>query len=174
LLVGSGETEDELKAQVKRLRLEEKVIIPGAVSQEQIPDVYGLIDIFAYPRRSMRLTELVTPLKPLEAMAMGKAIVASDIGGHRELIRDGYTGLLFPADNVSALAETLKRLLDETDLREALGRQGAKWVREERSWYDTTAGYVDVYSRVAEITRLRVVGNGLDGGKRHHQKNPPL
>ena len=83
--------------------------------------------------------------------------MASDIGGHRELIRDGYTGLLFPADNVSALAETLRRLLDETGLRQALGRQGAKWVCEERSWDHTITGYVDVYSRLSQLSQFRRV-----------------
>ena len=58
---------------------------------------YGLIDILAYPRKKMRLTELVTPLKPLEAMAQRKLVVASNVGGHRELIEDGVTGTLFPA-----------------------------------------------------------------------------
>jgi PEP-CTERM/exosortase A-associated glycosyltransferase len=146
LLVGGGETEDELKAQIKRLRLQDKVIMTGPVSPERIPEVYALIDILAYPRRSMRLTELVTPLKPLEAMAMSKAIVASNIGGHRELIQDGYTGLLFTASSVSSLVTALERLLDNADLRQALGIQGAAWVRQERSWDKTTADYSSVYS----------------------------
>jgi glycosyltransferase involved in cell wall biosynthesis len=147
-LVGGGETEEDLKAQIKRLRLEEKVIMPGALPQERIPAVYALIDILAYPRRSMRLTELVTPLKPLEAMAMGKFVLASDVGGHRELIRHGQTGLLFPAGDVGALAETLQRMLDDAGLRTELGRQGLEWVRAERSWDATTAGYTEVYSTV--------------------------
>ena len=57
---------------------------------------YDLVDVLAYPRQRMRLTELVTPLKPLEAMAQGRMFVASDVGGHRELVRDGETGFLFP------------------------------------------------------------------------------
>jgi PEP-CTERM/exosortase A-associated glycosyltransferase len=153
LLVGGGEMEEELKAQIQRLRLEEKVIMPGAIPQEQIPAVYALIDILAYPRRSMRLTELVTPLKPLEAMAMGKAIVASDIGGHRELLQNGYTGLLFKAGSASELAATLERLLNNSELRRELGSQGGVWVRQERPWDRTTSGYVEVYSRVVELAK---------------------
>src|SRR5262249_10394360 len=103
LLVGSGETEEDLKAQVRCLQLERHVIMPGPIAQEHIPRIYALIDILAYPRYSMRLTELVTPLKPLEAMAMGRVVVASGVGGHREMIQDGSTGLLFPAGSVSAL-----------------------------------------------------------------------
>ncbi|MDF0678140.1 MAG: glycosyltransferase [Nitrosomonas sp.] len=56
---------------------------------------YDLIDVLVYPRLSMRLTDLVTPLKPLEAMAQGRVLAASDVGGHQELIRDNHNGILF-------------------------------------------------------------------------------
>ena len=108
LLVGGGEMENELRERKKCLGLDERVVMPGRISHERIPGVYALADILAYPRHSMRLTDLVTPLKPLEAMAMGKALVASDVGGRRELIRHGKTGLLFPAGDSSALAEKLE------------------------------------------------------------------
>jgi len=104
LLVGGGEMERELREQVERMSLQSKVVIPGRFPHEDIPRIYSLIDILVYPRYSMRLTELVTPLKPLEAMAMSKALVASDIGGHRELIQNESTGLLFRPGDVSALA----------------------------------------------------------------------
>ena len=65
--------------------------------------------MLAYPRKAMRLTELVTPLKPLEAMAQRKLVAASDVGGHRELIEDGVTGTLFPAGDPAALAAALSR-----------------------------------------------------------------
>ncbi|MEW6326657.1 MAG: TIGR04063 family PEP-CTERM/XrtA system glycosyltransferase [Thermodesulfobacteriota bacterium] len=147
LLVGRGEMEDELKAQIKRLQLEEKVIMPGRIPHDRIPGVYALVDVLAYPRYSMRLTELVTPLKPLEAMAMGKALVASDVGGHRELIRHSETGLLFPAGNVSALSESLERLLVDYTLRERIQEQEAIWVRQHHTWEITTAVYDQVYAR---------------------------
>jgi len=150
VLVGGGEMERELKAQVQRRRLEEHVILPGRLPHARIPQVYALMDVLAYPRYSTRLTELVTPLKPLEAMAMGKALVASDIGGHRELIRHGHTGWLFPAGNVAALAAALARLLDDQTLRHTLGRQGARWVRQQRPWNVTTAVYADIYAGVLE------------------------
>jgi PEP-CTERM/exosortase A-associated glycosyltransferase len=153
VLIGGGEMEMELKAQVQRLRLEEHVVIPGRLPHARIAQVYALMDVLAYPRYSTRLTELVTPLKPLEAMAMGKALVGSDIGGHRELIRHGHTGWLFPAGNVAALATALARLLDDHALRQTLGRQGAKWVRQQRPWDVTTAVYADIYARVLEKAR---------------------
>jgi glycogen(starch) synthase len=74
------------------------------VPHHEVDLYYGLIDILAYPRKAMRLTELVTPLKPLEAMAQGKLVVASNVGGHRELIEDGVTGTLFPAGDPAAIA----------------------------------------------------------------------
>ena len=167
LLVGGGEVEDELKARVERLGLQEKVIMPGPISPERIPDVYTLVDILVYPRRSMRLTELVTPLKPLEAMAMGKALVASDIGGHRELIQHEYTGLLFSCDDISALVNSIARLLDEPDLCRCLAKQAQRWVRQERSWDHTTAAYSDVYDEILHTPRVPF-DSGKAGGARDH------
>ena len=125
LLVGGGEMENELKAQIKNLHLEDKVIMPGRISHDRIPGVYALVDILAYPRYSMRLTELVTPLKPLEAMAMGKALVASDVGGHRELIQHNETGLLFSAGSETALTDAIERLLVEHNVAETNSRAGS-------------------------------------------------
>jgi PEP-CTERM/exosortase A-associated glycosyltransferase len=147
LMIGGGEMETELKAKIKRLHLEEKVIMPGRIPHDRIPSIYALVDIMAYPRYFMRLTELVTPLKPLEAMAMGKALVASDIGGHRELIKHGHTGLLFQAGNVYELAKALGHLLDNHNLCQELGTQGAAWVYKERSWDKTTAVYYEIYQK---------------------------
>jgi PEP-CTERM/exosortase A-associated glycosyltransferase len=148
LLVGEGRMEAELKAQIERLHLTERVVMPGRIPHDRISGVYALMDVLAYPRYSIRLTELVTPLKPLEAMAVAKALVASDIGGHRELIQHGHTGLLFSAGDVAALAEVLTRLLDNTDLRQKLERQGFTWVRQSHSWDMTTAVYSDIYAKV--------------------------
>ncbi len=152
LLVGGGEMESELQAQIKRLQPEEKVVMPGRIPHERIPGVYALIDVLAYPRYSMRLTELVTPLKPLEAMAMGKALVASDVGGHREFIRHNETGLLFQAGNVSALSESLERLLVDHMLRKRIQEQEAIWVRQEHTWEKTTEVYQQIYAKVLPFT----------------------
>jgi PEP-CTERM/exosortase A-associated glycosyltransferase len=147
LLVGGGETEKELREQVEKRSLLNRVIIPGRFPHEDVPRIYSLIDILVYPRYSMRLTELVTPLKPLEAMAMSKPLIASDIGGHRELIQNQSTGLLFKPGDVSALAETLERLLDDAALRAKLAKQGNDWVRENHTWSKTTAIYSTIYER---------------------------
>jgi PEP-CTERM/exosortase A-associated glycosyltransferase len=153
LLVGGGNMEKELKAQIKRLHLDGKVIMPGRIAHDRIPSIYALVNIMAYPRYSTPLTEQVTPLKPLEAMAMGKALVASDIGGHRELIRNGYTGLLFSAGSVSALADTLEHLLDDIELRRNLENQGATWAHQEHTWDKTTEVHSAIYSKAMGRTQ---------------------
>jgi PEP-CTERM/exosortase A-associated glycosyltransferase len=150
LLVGGGEIEKDLKEKAKNLGLNERVIFPGRISHDRIPGVYALIDVLVYPRYSMRLTELVTPLKPLEAMAMGKALVASDIGGHRELIRNNETGLLFPSDNKFALAESIEFLLKNHGLREKIERQVIEWVKENHTWDKTTSVYTEMYAKALE------------------------
>jgi PEP-CTERM/exosortase A-associated glycosyltransferase len=148
LLVGGGVQEEALKRQAQALGLMDRVIFAGRVPHAEVGRYYDLIDILVYPRRSMRLTELVTPLKPLEALAQGKLVVASDVGGHRELIQDGRTGILFPAGNAGALAQTIERLLEEPQRWEALKRAGRKFVEEERTWARSVARYAAVYERV--------------------------
>jgi PEP-CTERM/exosortase A-associated glycosyltransferase len=151
LMVGGGEMEHELAQLVAGLGLRSRVIMPGRIPHKRIPGVYALIDMLAYPRYSMRLTELVTPLKPLEAMAMGKPLVASDVGGHKELIRHGETGLLFKAGDESALADQLIRLLGDQELSKALQSQSRAWVREYHSWERTTAVYRKIYSSLQDV-----------------------
>ena len=148
LLVGGGETEAELRRLIEARGLANRVVMPGRIPHERISGVYAMIDVLAYPRYAMRLTELVTPLKPLEAMAMGKALVASDVGGHRELILDGETGLLFKAGDEMELAASLQVLLNNPDRTEELQKQGMHWVRENRTWDQTTAVYRDIYAKV--------------------------
>ena len=150
LLVGGGEVKEELEAQIQSLGIASKVVMPGRVPHHQIPGVYGLVDLFVYPRASIRLTELVTPLKPLEAMIVGKPLVASDIGGHRELIQDGDTGLLFTPGDSEALRATLNRLLADPATMMKLATRGQAWAKKERSWEKTTSSYEWIYERALE------------------------
>ncbi len=126
LLVGGGFQEAALRAQVALHGLEERVVFTGRVPQDQVQRYYELIDVLAYPRHRMRLTELVTPLKPLEAMAQGRMFVASDVGGHRELVRDGETGFLFPAGDAAALAATIERVLATRDRWDGVRRNARR------------------------------------------------
>jgi PEP-CTERM/exosortase A-associated glycosyltransferase len=148
LLIGGGVAERDLKEMIREQGLGAHVYMPGRVPQNEIPSLYEVADVLVYPRYSMRLTELVTPLKPLEAMAMGKAVIASDVGGHRELIEHGRTGFLFQAGNADALAQTIWRVLEDDDLRQMIATGGERWVRQERSWEKITRAYHEVYNRV--------------------------
>ncbi|WP_432821246.1 TIGR04063 family PEP-CTERM/XrtA system glycosyltransferase [Trichloromonas sp.] len=148
LLVGGGEVEGDLAQLIAGFELGHRVLMPGRIPHDRVPGAYAMIDILAYPRHSMRLTELVTPLKPLEAMAMGKVLVASDVGGHKELIRHGETGVLFKAGDDVALAAELAGLLGDGQRREALQRQGREWVSQHHAWGRTTAVYQDIYRSV--------------------------
>ena len=79
-----------------KLHLSDSVKLIGNVPYSDVVADHSVMDVLVYPRRSSRNTEMVTPLKPLEAMAMGKAVIGSDVGGIRELISPG-TGMLFSA-----------------------------------------------------------------------------
>lgn len=147
LLVGGGPQEANLKAQVERLGLDERVIFTGRVPHSQVQRYYELIDVLAYPRLPIRLTELVTPLKPLEAMAQGRMFVASDVGGHKELIRHGETGFLFRAGDADALAASIDEVLTRRDLWPQVQARARRFVEVERTWATSVARYREVYRR---------------------------
>ena len=148
LLVGGGPQEAELRALVAELGLEGEVIFTGRVPHDEVSAYYSLVDVFAYPRLSMRLTDLVTPLKPLEAMAQGRLVLASDVGGHRELIDDGCTGVLFPAGSVEGLASAALELLQARNRWEDFRQAGRRFVETERNWAASVARYAPVYERL--------------------------
>ncbi len=159
LLVGGGPQEDALRRQAASLGLTDRVIFTGRVPHAQVQHYYQLIDVLVYPRHSMRLTELVTPLKPLEAMAQGRMFVASDVGGHKELVRDGDTGVLFPAGDAGALAQTITRVLDTRADWSGMLRRARRFVETERTWARSVIGYADVYAAVlAARGRTELVG----------------
>jgi len=153
LLVGGGPQESELKDLARKLGVEDHVVFTGRVPHGEVQRYYGIVDVFAYPRKSMRLTELVTPLKPLEAMAQGRLLVASDVGGHKELIRDGETGVLFRAGNAASLADAIIRLLGQRDRWPLLRDQGRRFVEQERTWATSVAGYRAVFDSLGLATR---------------------
>ena len=150
LLVGGGPQEAALKAQADRLGISGKIVFTGRVPHEAVQRYYDLIDVLAYPRHSMRLTELVTPLKPLEAMAQGRLLVASDVGGHRELIRDGETGVLFRAGDSEALTEAVVTLLSRREIWPAIKQAGRRHVVTERHWQKSVANYRQVYESLTK------------------------
>jgi PEP-CTERM/exosortase A-associated glycosyltransferase len=150
LLVGGGPQDQNLRQKAVALGLGDKVVFTGRVPFDDVGRHYDLVDVLAYPRLHMRLTDLVTPLKPLEAMAMGKPLVASDVGGHVELIEDGETGWLFGAGDASELAAKLAHALDLDDRGRSVGAAARRFVERERTWAKSVARYRDVYARVLE------------------------
>ena len=150
LLVGGGPQEENLKQNAKDLAIDDSVVFAGRVPHEEVNKYYDLIDILVYPRVSMRLTELVTPLKPLEAMAQGQLFIASDVGGHKELIEDGKTGVLFAAGSIDSLINAIIDTI-ENEKRWALIKQaGRHYVDEVRNWKNSVARYEAVYGRVLD------------------------
>lgn len=151
LLVGGGPMEGALKAQAAASPVAHAICFVGRVPHGEVERYYGLVDILAYPRKRMRLTDLVTPLKPLEAMAQGRLVAASDVGGHRELIRDGRTGTLFAPDSPPAIAGALAALFADRsgwDRRRAAARA---FVEAERNWSSNISRYAPVYQRLIGV-----------------------
>lgn len=159
LIVGAGEAEGELRALHERLGLGDRVVLTGKVAPAEVADLYALSSVLCYPRERQRITELTTPLKPLEAMSMGKAVVASDVGGLTELVRDKDTGLLFRAGDEDDLVRVLTRLARDAggELREGLGERARAAMIAERSWPKLVRRYLAVYdaARAESARRLQ-------------------
>lgn len=149
LLVGGGQVADAIEARVRELGLQDSVIMTGRVPYDEVERYYSLTDILVYPRKSMRLTELVTPLKPLEAMAQKSLFIASDVGGHKELVRDGVTGTLFRADDRDDLVRRVLELFDAQDRWQAMRDAGRDFVENERNWRNSVANIKPVYHALA-------------------------
>jgi len=155
LLVGGGSQEANLRQQAKALGVADKVVFAGRVPHQDVNTYYDLIKVLAYPRHPMRLTELVTPLKPLEAMAQGQLFVASDVGGHKELVQHNQTGVLFKAGSADALAQSLLGLLNNPDLWPVLKTNGREFVENVRNWKNSVANYVGPYEALTQPVQLR-------------------
>jgi PEP-CTERM/exosortase A-associated glycosyltransferase len=150
LLVGGGPQEELIKQKINNMGLEHVVIFTGRIAHEIVQDYYNQVDIFVYPRLAMRLTNLVTPLKPLEAMAQGRLVVASDVGGHQELIKPLYNGFLFKANDADELAATIINILNQPHNWQDLRAAARKFVEQERNWTKSVSFYKDVYTQLID------------------------
>ncbi|PWF47646.1 TIGR04063 family PEP-CTERM/XrtA system glycosyltransferase [Massilia glaciei] len=150
LLVGGGQQEARLRERVAQLGVAARVVFTGRVGHDQVGAYYALIDMLVYPRLRMRLTELVTPLKPLEAMAQGRLVLASNVGGHRELITHNKTGILFDAGSAAALAESVLALLASPWRWQGLREAARAFVESERTWSASVARYAPLYGALLE------------------------
>ena len=146
MLVGGGPEEQALKHAALRSGFGERVIFAGRVPQHRVNHFYDLADVMVYPRHAVRLTELVTPLKPLEAMAKRRLVIASAVGGHRELIRHDFTGVLFPPDDVRALTVGIASIAADSARYESIRQRAYDYVKRERTWANSVKRYETVYT----------------------------
>jgi glycogen synthase len=153
VLVGGGQQDALLRRMAKDLGVADIIVFAGRVPHDEVDKYYDLMDAMIYPRLPVRVTEIVTPLKPLEAMAGGRLVIASDVGGHKELIRDRETGLLFKAGDARALADTVMDAFERAP-RDAIRAAARRYVETERSWAGSVDRYRDVYARLTgSVTR---------------------
>ncbi|MCW2748912.1 MAG: hypothetical protein JWR83_22 [Aeromicrobium sp.] len=145
LIVGDGARLTHLKRLRAQLGLEEEILMPGSVPFEQVEAHYSIVDIAPVTRLSSPVTESVSPLKPFEAMAMGKTVLSSDVAIMTEIVDDGRTGLLFRKDDVDSLVEALDRLVADPDLLTRLGAAAREWVAAERDWRTLAKRVAAVY-----------------------------
>jgi glycosyltransferase involved in cell wall biosynthesis len=149
ILVGDGPVMKELREMSKFLGIDDIVKFTGRVSHDEVQRYYSIVDIMAFPRKGRRVCELVSPLKPFEAMAMEKAVIASDVRALAEIVDDGKTGLLHKKDDSSSLAECIKMLIEDSDLRASLSKAGREWVKEHRSSKAIAGRVTQVYENLA-------------------------
>ena len=147
LLVGGGPAEAELKRLAEDLGVGGRVRFAGRVPHESVRRFYSVIDALVYPRISIRLTEMVTPLKPLEAMSLGRLFIASDVGGHRELVPESLRRYMFRAGDLEDLARAASLLLNERSQWPALAAGARRYVVEQRTWRRSVSQYVKIYSQ---------------------------
>jgi PEP-CTERM/exosortase A-associated glycosyltransferase len=152
LLVGGGPMEAALRRQAAASPVADRILFVGRVPHDKVELYYSLVDILAYPRKAMRLTELVTPLKPLEAMAQRRLVAASNVGGHRELIEDGVTGTLFPPDDPAAIAAALAAMFADRAGWETRRNSARAFVERDRNWSSNIARYETIYQKLAGRT----------------------
>ncbi|WP_294956943.1 glycosyltransferase family 4 protein [Sulfurovum sp.] len=134
LIVGDGAVLENIQDLVKEHSLEKYFVFTGRVPHEEVEKYYSLVDITPFPRKGQPVCEMVSPLKPFEAMAMEKAVLSSNVTALAEIVKDGYNGLLFEKDNAEDLADKLALLIDDSSLRFKLGKQSREWVIKERDW----------------------------------------
>jgi PEP-CTERM/exosortase A-associated glycosyltransferase len=145
LIVGDGPGRASLEALVDKEKLQAQVAFTGRLPHNRVKEIYAVADLLVYPRIATLTTQLTTPLKPLEALSMEKAVLASDLPALRELISDQETGILFEPGNPADLAEKALRILGDPLLRARLGRAGRVRVLEERRWDISVARYKPIY-----------------------------
>ena len=145
----TGESgQHELRQLCASLGIEDSSVILGPVPHKEVAAFYNLIDIFVVSRPNSRVTQLVTPLKPFEAMAMSRTVIASKLPALEEIIQHEKTGLLYQADDLDDLTRVIERCVLEPKLREQLGHAAKEWVLNNRTWDVVVKNTLDAYEKV--------------------------
>ncbi|MXO96762.1 glycosyltransferase, exosortase A system-associated [Erythrobacter aquimaris] len=160
LLVGGGPREGALRAQAAASPASDAIVFTGRVPHDEVDRYYSLTDVLAYPRKKSRLTDLVTPLKPLEAMAQRRIVAASDVGGHRELIEDGVTGALFAPDDPQAIGAALSDLINRHEEWDAMREAGREHVAAHHDWGRNVSRYREIYQALVQAASPKRTGLG--------------
>ena len=148
-----GPITDEIERLITENDLHDFVIMPGRIPHESVPAHYSLIDIASFPRKPQPVTEMVSPMKPLESFAMKKAVVVSSVKALQDMVSDRKTGLIFEKGNIDSLADKLEELILDQDLRHKLGQQGYNWVLENRLWKNTAKTMANkILNTVSELS----------------------
>lgn len=149
LLVGDGEPMPKLKDFAAKSAYSDRIVFTGRIENDLIPGYYKIFDLLILPRRDGREASLVTPLKPLEIMSMAKPLVASDVGGHKEIVTDRINGVLFHSGQVEDLVEKCETLISDQIYRSELGKRSRTWVENSRDWSLLIDSYIQVYKKLA-------------------------
>ena len=150
LLVGDGDTMQLLRRTSRFLQLEDQVVFTGRIPHDEVQKYYSLIDIAPLPRKGLRVCELVSPLKPFEAMGSGKVLVVSSVQALAEIVDDGVTGMVFEKDNSADLAAKLETAILDENLRKQIGNDANKWVMENHSWEVISDRVTKIYDEILE------------------------
>jgi glycosyltransferase involved in cell wall biosynthesis len=157
LLVGSESGPNPEGALTRKLRqmiadegLSRHVIMPGRVPHDMVERYYSLIDIAPFPRKPWPVCEMVSPLKPLEAMAMEKTVLVSSVRALNEMVAHGETGWVFEKGNTRSLADELARLIADPALRRRMGDKARRWVASERTWQRSTRAMAEKFTQAQE------------------------
>lgn len=148
LLVGGGQVDVQLRALAREQGCGNAVLFTGKVPHDQVNRYYSIIDLLVYPRISKRITELVTPLKPLEAMAMEKAVLMSDVGGLKELADADNVAVFFKAGDVTELAVKCLELCENPELRKQIGLNARQNVIAHWGWDKRALADIDIYKKL--------------------------
>lgn len=148
LIVGDGQELAKLRELVIDLELEDHVILPGRVPFEDVQRYYSLIDVAVFPRKPLPVTEMVSPMKPFEAMAMEKAVIVSSVGALEEIVIDGETGVVFEKGNIDSMVDALTRTINDPELCARLGKNAREWVVANRTWDGAAQRTVEIYRQL--------------------------